>query len=286
MFVVAGVSGNTGSVVAHTLLDRKAPVRVVVRDAEKGAPFRARGAEVAVADLGDAAALTQALRGAEGAYLLVPPNVTAEDVLGAQGKVLDAFVDAVRASRVPHVVFLSSIGAQLPAGTGPIQLVHRAEKALSEVLQNVTFVRAAYFMENLGGGLAALPGGVFPSFLRADARIAMIATKDIGRVAAEALLRGPRGRDVIELEGPERYAPTDVAAALASITGKPVRLEVAPEDAIIGAFQGFGFSRDMASLYDEMIRALNAGKIGFEGGAAKATKGEITLREALAGMLG
>ena len=74
MFVIAGVTGNTGAVVADTLLPAKAPVRVIVRDAAKGAAWQAKGAEVAIADLADVPALTAALRGAQGAYLLVPPR--------------------------------------------------------------------------------------------------------------------------------------------------------------------------------------------------------------------
>src|SRR6266576_2040536 len=78
-FVVAGVSGNTGKVVAESLLAQKRGVKVVVRDSAKGEPWKAKGAEVAVADLGDADALARALRGAEGAYLLIPPNFATAD---------------------------------------------------------------------------------------------------------------------------------------------------------------------------------------------------------------
>ena len=78
-YVVAGVSGNTGRVAAQVLLDAGERVRVVVRDAAKGEAWRAKGAEVAVADLGDASALAAALSGAKGAYLLLPPNMASGD---------------------------------------------------------------------------------------------------------------------------------------------------------------------------------------------------------------
>src|SRR5579863_8408986 len=80
MFAVAGVSGHTGKVVAETLLAQKKPVRVIVRDAAKGEEWKRRGAEVAVADLEDAEALTRALRGADSAYLLLPPMMGSTDV--------------------------------------------------------------------------------------------------------------------------------------------------------------------------------------------------------------
>jgi uncharacterized protein YbjT (DUF2867 family) len=285
MFVVAGVSGNTGSVVASTLLERGAKVRVVVRDAKKGEAWAARGAEVAVAELSDAKALTKALEGAKGAYLLIPPAVTETDVFAAQQKVLDGIVAAVRDSKLPHLVFLSSIAAQHPSGNGPIHIVHRAEKALSPVLANVTYVRAAYFMENLAGSLGALPHGVFPTFQRKDLAIPMIATRDIGVVAATALLEGPRGHSVIELEGPARHAPGDVAKTLTEITGKALEVQFAPEEAIVPTFLGFGFSAHMSELYREMIVGMNAGTMVFEGGAAIHVTGKTPLRDVLSRLL-
>src|SRR5258706_9823748 len=119
-FVVAGVSGNTGKIVAESLIAQKRAVKVVVRDAAKGAPWKAKGADVALADLGDADALAQALKGAEGAYVLIPPTFAAPDFRAYQDRLSTAIAEAARASRVPHIVFLSSIGAQLASGNGPI----------------------------------------------------------------------------------------------------------------------------------------------------------------------
>src|SRR5262245_12986373 len=111
MFVIAGVSGHTGSVVASTLLDAGKKVRVIVRDAAKGKPWQARGAEVAVASLEDPAALGQALRGADGVYALIPPDYVADDPRAAQDRVSDAWAQAIAGARPKHVVLLSSIGA-------------------------------------------------------------------------------------------------------------------------------------------------------------------------------
>jgi uncharacterized protein YbjT (DUF2867 family) len=165
MFVIAGVTGNTGKVVAETLLAQKKPVRVVVRDEAKGATWRARGAEVAVAELDDEAALTRALSGATGAYILLPPQLASTSSRADNAKRTRAIVKAIDASGVAHVVFLSSIGAQQDAGTGPILSLHDAEAALRGVKADVTFVRAGYFMENWAGSLYALAQGALPSFL-------------------------------------------------------------------------------------------------------------------------
>jgi len=123
MFVVLGATGHTGAVVAETLLARKQSVRVVVRSADKGAAWKSQGAEVAVASLDDVPALTKALQGALGVYLLVPPNYGATAWFAEQRQRLDRAAEAVKASGISHVVFLSSVGGQIPEGTGPIRAV-------------------------------------------------------------------------------------------------------------------------------------------------------------------
>src|ERR1041385_3912118 len=113
MYAIAGVTGRTGRAAAETLLGNKQSVRVIVRDAKQGEPWKARGAEVAVASLTDHTTLTQALTGAQGAYLLVAPGIRSEDLLAAQHVMVEAMSQAVRKSGLPHLVFLSSVGAEL-----------------------------------------------------------------------------------------------------------------------------------------------------------------------------
>src|SRR3954462_11944478 len=151
MFVIAGASGHTGSVVASTLLAQGKKVRVIVRDEQKGAAWKQKGAEVAIADLDDDKALTRALAGADGVYALLPPNYGADDLLVAQASIIDAWAKAIAAARPRHVVLLSSIGAERASGNGPIVSVHRAEEKLRATGVKLTALRAAYFMENWGG---------------------------------------------------------------------------------------------------------------------------------------
>src|SRR6185369_16980498 len=132
MFAIAGVSGHTGRAAAEALLGNRQPLRVIVRDAKQGEPWKARGAEVAVASLGDAAQLTPALAGVQGAYLLLPPQYGAEDLLAVQRAIVEAMSQAVRKSGVAHVVMLSSVGAELAEGTGPVRSLHHAEAALTK----------------------------------------------------------------------------------------------------------------------------------------------------------
>jgi uncharacterized protein YbjT (DUF2867 family) len=283
MFAITGVTGNTGAVVAETLLAAGKPVRVIVRDAAKGAPWRARGAEVAVAALEDTAALTAALRGVEGAYVLLPPRLGSADPIGENRAVADSIAAAAAAAKLPHAVLLSSIGAQHADGTGPIKTLHHAERVIGAVTA-LTAVRAAYFVENWAASLGALPQGILPTFTPTSLAFPMVATRDIGRVAAAALVEGGRGRRVIELAGPRDASPAEVAAVLAQLTSKRVTATDAPLEAVVPTFTSFGISAPVAELYREMYAGIIAGKVAWEG-KEPTVRGTVSLDETLGGLL-
>lgn len=286
-YVVAGVSGNTGRVVAEQLLDAKQKVRVLVRDAKKGEEWKARGAEVAIGDLSDANAVAKALEGAKGAWLLVPPNPAADDFRAYQRGVVKGLVEGVKASKIPHVVLLSSIGAQHAAGTGPIVALHEAEEAFKQLTDTkFTFLRAGYFMENLAGNFGMLDKNIVGSFAPRSAPIEMIATADIGRVAAGALLEGPSSAGTIELGGPSRNMQ-DVAAILSKILGRTITVGEAPLEAMVPTLTSFGFKPALAELYREMTEGMGKGHVVFEGGhkrIAGSTSLETFLPKFLASM--
>lgn len=281
MYVVAGVTGNTGKVVAETLLAQKKPVRVLVRDEAKGDEWKRRGVEVVVAELDDAAALGRAFAGATGAYFLLPSQYASTDSRADNARRTRGIVQAIQSSGVAHVVFLSAVGAQHANGTGPVEPLHDAEVALSHVKAAVTSVRAAYFMENWGASLSALAQGTLPTFLALGRAIPMVATADAGTVSAKALVEGGKGYSVIELAGPRDYTPEDVAAALSRITRKPVTAQQGPEDAMVPALMGAGLNRHWAELYQELTHALNVGHMAWEGGRARFLRGTTEIDVAL-----
>ena len=285
MFVITGATGHTGSVAAETLLAAGQPVRVVVRDAAKATRLKGLGAEVFVADLGDPAALARAVRGARGVFLLSPPDLGARDFIRERQRLTQQQIDALAAEKVPHVVLLSSIGAQQPAGTGPIASVRNAEQQLRASGLAATFVRAAFFVENWGAVLGAVRGdGVLPSFIRADQRIPQVGTLDIGKAIAQALLDGPRGVRVIELSGPSDVSPNDVAAALARLLGKPVKVVEAPLEAVVPTFTSFGASEEIAELFREMYEGIARGTVAPEPG--EHVRGTTPLESTLRALLG
>lgn len=285
MYAIAGVSGNTGSVVAEELLRRGKKVRVIVRSAEKGEPWKAKGAEVAVASVGDTEAIAAALSGVEGAYLLSPPDLSTTDMIARGRQVGDSYAGAIRKSGVPHVVFLSSIGAQHEHGTGAIRSLHQIEQRLLPLGIRLTLLRPAYFLENWGASLATVVAeGVLPTFLPAALRLPQIATRDIGVAAAEALENARDGVRVLELAGPDDYTPDDIATAAGTILGKRVSVAVGPLDAVVPAFTSFGISEHLAGLYREMYEGIIAGTVSWDG-AGERKRGSTTPAAVLTPML-
>ena len=282
MFVVTGATGNTGRVVAERLLDAGKPVRVVVRDRAKAAALAARGAEIRVADLQDEAAITETLRGAEGAYLLSPPDPTSSDFIGQRKGLSERLARAAQRAEVKHVVLLSSIGAQHAAGTGPIVTAHNAETQLRATGLPTTFVRAAYFVENFESTLpVAQRDGVLPSFAPLEQRIPMVATRDIGAAAAQALLEGPRGQRIIDLSSAIEASTSEVAQTLSRILGRAVQPVLVPLAAIEPTLTSFGVSPQFAALMREMYGAIARGELFGWDDQGERVRGPTDLESAL-----
>jgi uncharacterized protein YbjT (DUF2867 family) len=289
MFAIVGASGHTGSVVADTLLGRKKAVRVVARDPARGEPWRARGAEVALAALDDPPALTRAFAGVEGAYVLLPPNVHSSAPLEDNRRVALAIAAAVRATKLPHVVLLSSAGAEHEEGTGPIRALHVAEREIAATGTTLTAIRAAYFMENWASALGMLGQGVLPTFLPPAVPLPQVATRDIGLTAAAALAEPPRASQVIQLSGPRDDSPDDVAAALSALTDKAVTAQQAPLDAVVSTFTSFGLSTAIAELFREMYAAIASGRVAFApdapGAGVRSLRGTTRIEDILRPLL-
>ena len=277
MFTIFGATGNTGSVVAHALLAQGKKVRVVGRDAAKLAAFK--GAETVVGDVSDAATVAKALVGAEGAYLILPPDNANTDLIAHNKKITANYVAGLAAAKVPHVVVLSSVGADRSSGTGPIVTGHHLEVALAEAKQKATIIRAAYFMENLLNNAHPMKNdGVLPVFGGGEGYpFPMIATRDIGETAAAALLAATP--EVIELAGPKDYSFNDAAAEASTILGRPVKTVVVPMDQLVPTFKQFGFSDNVATLYREMTEAFGKG-LNWDG-TGRRVHGKVTLGEVL-----
>ena len=263
MFVVLGASGHTGKVVAKNLLAAKQNVRVVARSADHLKSLVAAGAEPFIGDATSGSVLTNAFKGADSAYVLVPPNVTSNDYRPLQDQVSDAIATAVQNAGLKNVVSLSSIGADKPSGTGPVVGLHNLEQKLNRIDGlNVLHLRAGYFMENTLPQVGVIRAmGMVAGPIRPDLKLPMIASRDIGAAAANALLRGGfRGKQAKELHGQRDLTYAEVASIIGKAIGKPSLGYVQPPDEQIrGAFTQMGMSVNMADLILEMADALNSG---------------------------
>lgn len=282
-YAIAGATGQTGGVVAQRLLKQGRKVRVIVRDAQKGGAWAARGAEVAVSDLGDPSALSAALEGVAGFFVLIPPHMTVEKFREYQYATIDAIEVALKAAKVPHVVLLSSIGVQSPEGTGPIAALAVAEEKFSSIPgTSLTALRACSFTENVGLALATLDKGVVTTF-SGDVSMEMVSTSDIGELAAELLIEGSNSNQVVELGGPEA-SYRDVARIVSGVIHKEVGVDFVPLEAVADVMMGMGVQPEFASLYQELMAGLSSGKINWEG-THRTVKGSTTLETVLTGML-
>jgi uncharacterized protein YbjT (DUF2867 family) len=263
MYVITGATGNTGSVIAEKLLEAGKKVRVVGRDPKRLERFTQEGAEPFVADATDAGALTKAFSGAEAVYAMIPPNLSSPDVHAYEDRVSDALAAAITTSGVRHAVVLSSYGADKPNGTGPVVGLHFLEKKLDGISGlNALYLRAGYFMENLLPQVGVIQAfGMIGGPIRPDLPLPMIASRDIGAAAAEALLRldfdGKRPR---ELQGAGDVTFVEVAKIVGAAIGKPdLAYKQMPAAMLKPALMQMGMSSSMAGLLLEMADALNSG---------------------------
>lgn len=284
MFTIAGATGQVGSAVAGRLLDAGAEVTVLVRDEVKGAGWARRGAGVRTADLTDRAGLTAALLGSEGFFALLPFDLFGADLESDQRRLIDAIAEAVATAEVPHVAMLSSLGADLPGGTGPIRWLHDLEQRLRTTQAVVTAVRSAHFQEKLADLLGAIRGaGVYPVFGdSADVPIPMVATRDVAAVIADALLARPRIGEVIDVLGPE-YTEREVAERVAAALGRPVEVATVPRPGWAPALVEAGLSQDAAELIAELYDGEQRGLLAPRGD--RSVRGETPIDDTVRNLL-
>jgi uncharacterized protein YbjT (DUF2867 family) len=263
-YVILGASGNTGTIVADSLLLKGKHVRVIGRDAGRLQRFVRKGAEAFTADLSDAAGLTKAFSGARAAYLLLPPITSRED----QERESDAIARAVKDSGLCYAVHLSSYGAHVPKGTGPVAGLHSSEQKLNGITGlNVLHLRPAYFMENNLAAIDMIHGmGMFGHALLPDLKLPMIATRDVGDYAAQRLLDLDfSGKQTRELLGERDLSMTEATAVIARGIGNPgLRYVQFPYDQVQQALTQAGFSLKKAAVYIEMFEAINAGLLAAQ----------------------
>jgi uncharacterized protein YbjT (DUF2867 family) len=268
-----------GAAVARSLLAANLPVRAVIRDRSKSAPWARLGCDIAIAGLEDTGALTTAFEGTAGVFAMLPPVFDPAPGFPEAARLISLLSAALARAKPSKVVVLSTIGADSPH-PNLLNVLGQLEKVLGSLPMPVTFLRAAWFMENAAWDIAPAKSGLIQSYLQPlDRAVPMISTEDVGRAAAALLQERWEGKRVVELESAQRVSPNALAAAFAEVLGTPVRVEAVPRDQWEAVFRGQGMKNPTPRM--QMIDGFNAGWIDFPDRGAHARKGSIDIKQAI-----
>ncbi|ESR22685.1 NmrA family NAD(P)-binding protein [Lutibaculum baratangense] len=280
MYVVLGANGRVGGETARALIASGNAVRLVLRRPEQAEKWAGTGAEIAIGSIEDGSGLVEALRGASGAFLLMPPPVEGDPFRRAD-ELGSALSEAVRRAELPRVVALSSVGAQHETGTGIIATLNRLEKHLTGAAPSLTFLRPGYFVETWSEVVqAVLAEGVLPTFLEPSLKIPMVSTTDVGRTAAGLLGDGVTGARTVELRGPDDWSANDVAAAFGRALGRPVTASFIAPEARTAVLARAGVPPAIAEALLGMYDGIAGGRVEHAEGAER-RRGSVALDDAV-----
>ncbi len=271
-------TGHIGHALADRLLSEGAELAVLARHPEKASDLATRGARVIRGDQTDVGSVESLLNGADALFWLAPSNLAATNVREHYNQLANVAARAVGRHPDVRVVHLSSAGAELPDGTGPIKGLHDAEAKLNAATANITHLRANYFMENV---LMSLPtivaqGSIF-STIPGNVTLPQVATRDIAAVAAELLLNGDRGRHVLDIFGPEDISFNQVAQTLSEVLAVPVKHVQVPREQLRAGLLAAGLSPDGSDQLLELDDTIAQGRL--RGVAESGRQGKTTFAE-------
>ena len=281
MFAVMGITGNVGGAVANTLLQQGKKVRGILRDRSKARAWQDKGVEVVTADYDDH--LIAAFTDVEGVFGMIPPNVLPDPGFPDSVARIAAIKKAILAAKPPRAVLLSSIGGERTSGLGLVTTAHLLEEELGDTGVPSAFLRAGSFMENILHSIpAARATGMYFAFYQPlEHPFPLVATDDIGRIAAETLLETWQGNRVIEISGPTYFSSNDVAAALERALGRPVTAVAVSRETWVDTLAQNGMPADRSGAYIEMTDSVNSRWIDFGAPGTEHVKGTIDLVSAV-----
>jgi NAD(P)H dehydrogenase (quinone) len=265
MYAIMGITGRVGSAIAENLLAQGKQIRAIVRNPEKAARWKERGAEIAVADVDDPNALASAFEGTDGVFLMIPPNFAPAPGYPETRKTLASFHAALEKALPKKAIYLSSIGAEQTSGLGLITSLHLLEQTLGDLPIPQAFLRAGWFMENHAWDVttARSEGKIFSNLYPLDRKFSLVATADIGKAGADILRQEWKGTRYIEVAGPDQYSPNDIGGALSAALGRTIETVAVPRDKWTEFFIGQGMPKGRTEPRAEMVDGFNSGWIHF-----------------------
>jgi len=265
-------TGQIGRQLADRLLSEGVDITVLARHPEKVRELNSRGARVVTGDQLDANAVNSVVEGADAFFWLTPIELATKNVRAHYNRLSDVAAQVIRRHPEVRVVHLSSVGAELDSGTGPILGLHDAEDKLNAATENITHLRANYFMENVLSSLPTIIGqGAIYSSVPGDASLAQVATRDIAAAAAHHLVNGDPGHNVIDVFGPDEITFNELADTLAQVLGRAVMHVQVPREQLRSGMQAAGISADGAEQLLDLNDAIARGRLkgvaktGWEG---------------------
>ena len=287
MFAILGITGNVGGATAQALLAAGKKVRGIVRDKSKAAHLAKQGVELVTGDVSDTKSLVKAMQGCEGVFVMNPPNFAPNPGFPEARALLPNIHAALAKATPPKAVYLSSIGAQHDRGLGIITPLYMLEQIMGKLPIANAFIRAAWFLENYRWDVqSARESGQIDAYLQPATReFPMVATQDIGELAAKTLLESWKGNRVLELEGPKRYSPLDAGEAFAKVQGREVIVRPIPRSQWQEKFVAQGMPADCTGARIEMLEGFNSGWIDFEGDGAEHFMGKLTIEQVIKSLI-
>jgi uncharacterized protein YbjT (DUF2867 family) len=266
-FIVTGSLGHISRPLAEKLIAENHDVTIITSKAERASEIEALGAKAAVGTVEDVEFLTNTFKGADAVYTMVPPFFGAADWKKHIAGIGENYSAAIKASGVKHVVNLSSIGAHMPEGCGPVSGLYFAEQALNSIEGlNVKHLRPGFFYENFFGNLGMIKHmGIIGGNYGERTKLVMAYTADIAEAAAEELLGlSFKGKSIRYITSDEK-STDEVASILGKAIDKPDLKWVNFADAdTLAALQQNGLPAEIAKNYVEMGSAMRSGEMAAD----------------------
>lgn len=253
MFVIMGASGHVGRAVIDVLLEQGQEVIAVTHDPKHVDLLQRPGVHPALADVTHPDSLRQVFKQGRRAFLLNPPASVEGDTDAVERRTAACILEALRETRLEKVVLASTGGARPGERLGDLNVLWELEEGVRALPIPAAINRGGYYMSNWDGQLDEVRrSGTLVSFFPEDLRVPMVAPRDLGEAAARRLLSGPDDTGVANVEGPVRYAASDVAAAFGRALRREVALSVVPRVQWASTFRSLGFSDAAADAYARM----------------------------------
>lgn len=275
-FFIAGITGNVGGATARHLLQNGHTVRALVRDAAKARPWADEGVELVQGDWNDAASLSRALNSVDGAYLMMPPTQTPSREFREAKAVVASYQQAIQQSRPGKLVLLSSFGSEQSSGIGLITSTSLLETGVGQTDLPTAILRPGGFYENYVAQIAPTKqsGTLYSFYQPVERKILATATADIGAEAAKLLTAEWTGKRIVEV-GSE-YSPADIAAAMGEAFHQPITAAGIPREQWSSTLQQFGMPAEFTWAFEEMVDAINSGRIHNNVPGTEKVDGTIT----------